>query len=203
METARDRYEAKTRVVTFRVSHELYDEVSRIKADSGLSFGDLIKLGADIAGEEVRDKIAEISELQEKLEALRRQAESEMAILDETLKKEKQKKIQKLDREMEVFRLFDFGWNIEEVSMKLGSGRNEPSRIFFEWATMREEREKIREELLKKCLRTHIRLLTSHLVMRASGKEYQEVNDQLRRCRYLVMHPSDVLEEGPFFLKHV
>ena len=45
MTTARERYEAKTSVVTFRVPKELYDELEKVKKETGLSFTDLIKLG--------------------------------------------------------------------------------------------------------------------------------------------------------------
>jgi len=77
MSTARERYEAKTKVVTFRVNHELYDELKKLKAKSGLSFADLVKLGAGIAREEIEDKIEEIRNLQGRLEQLRETVQAE------------------------------------------------------------------------------------------------------------------------------
>ena len=70
MNTARERYEAKTKVVTFRVSQELYAELKRVQAESGLSFADLVKLGAGITRHEIEDKIEEIHNLQETLNVL-------------------------------------------------------------------------------------------------------------------------------------
>ena len=82
METARNRYEAKTKVVTFRVASELYEELSRIRVDSGLSFADLIKLGADIATAEIEEKLTEIGILQQRVEQLRQQVQSEKKAAD-------------------------------------------------------------------------------------------------------------------------
>jgi hypothetical protein len=45
MTTARERYEKKTKVVTFRVSQEMAREIAEMKTNTGLSNADLIKLG--------------------------------------------------------------------------------------------------------------------------------------------------------------
>jgi len=198
-ETARDRYEAKTRVVTFRVASELYEELSKIKSDSGLSFADLIKLGADIATAEIEEKLTELGILQQKVEELRLQVQSAKKAAEATVKQERQERLQKLDREMEAFRLFDLGWDVEETRLKVGMGRDEASARFTEWAAMRGEREKVQEELLRKCVNDHIGILMTHIAMRASRKETEELNGQLRRCRYLVMNPSRATEEEKNF----
>jgi vacuolar-type H+-ATPase subunit I/STV1 len=156
MNTARERYEAKTKVVTFRVSQELYAEIKRVQAESGLSFADLVKLGAGIAREEIEDKIEEIHNLQGKLAQLREEEQAGKQTVADMIEKEKQAQHQKLERELEIFRLFDRGWSIEEVDFKLRLGRREISKYFNEWAEMRGEREKLQEELLKKCLYNYI-----------------------------------------------
>jgi len=71
MTRARERYEAKTRVVTFRVTKEVFNQIEEVKAAGGLSYGDLIKLGAGIASEEIRAKIAEASGLEARLSQLK------------------------------------------------------------------------------------------------------------------------------------
>ena len=70
MTTARERYEAKTKVVTFRVHQGLYEDLKKIKTETSLSFTDLIKLGAGIARDEIEAKIAEENDWQGKLEKL-------------------------------------------------------------------------------------------------------------------------------------
>jgi len=44
MTTARERYEDKTKVVTFRVPREVHKELEAVKARTGLSNADLIRL---------------------------------------------------------------------------------------------------------------------------------------------------------------
>jgi predicted CopG family antitoxin len=90
MSTARERYEAKTKVVTFRVNRELYEELKSIKADSGLSFTDLVKLGAGITRDEIEAKIEEIHGLQGKLEQLKETVQAEKQLVADMIAKEKQ-----------------------------------------------------------------------------------------------------------------
>jgi len=200
MSTARERYEAKTKVVTFRVNHELYDELKKLKAKSGLSFADLVKLGAGIAREEIEDKIEEIRNLQGRLEQLRETVQAEKLLIADTVAKEKQVQHQKMEHELQVFRLFDLGWSIEEVGLKLEMVRREVSNYFNEWAMARGEREKIQEELLKKCLRSHIAVLTDQIAWRATKGALEEAKIQLERCRYLLVDPSTVTGQEKVFL---
>ena len=145
MNTARKRYEAKTKVVTFRVNHELYDELKKLKAKSGLSFADLVKLGAGIAREEIENKMEEILNLQGRLKRLREEEQAWKQTVADMIEKEKQAQHQKLERELEIFRLFDLGWSIEQVDFKLKMGRRALSKYFNEWAEMRGEKEKMAE----------------------------------------------------------
>jgi len=200
MNTARKRYEAKTKVVTFRVNQELYDELKELNAKSGLSFADLVKLGAGIAREEIEAKIEEIGNLQGKLEQLKKAEQAEKQLVADMMAKEKQAQYERLERDIEVFRLFDLGWSIEEVDFKLGMGRRALSKYFSEWAEMRGEKEKIQEELFKKCVRRHIAVLTDQIAWRATKGALEEAKNQLERCRYLLMDPSQVLEREKVFL---
>jgi len=200
MTTARERYEAKTKVVTFRVNEEIYNDLKEIMADSGLSFADLIKLGAGIVQEEIEAKIAEKNDLQGKLEQLRVAVQSQKQRAAETLAKEKQAQLEALNREIEIFRLFDLGWGIEEVMFKTEKGRKEVSSYFNEWAEIRGEIKKIQEELLKKCLRRHIAVLTEQISRYATKGALEEANIQLERCRYLLMDPSQVIDQERIFL---
>ena len=146
MTTARERYEAKTRVVTFRVSQELYDELKNIKTKSGLSFADLVKLGAGIARDEIEAKVEEINGLQGKLKQLRGTVQNEKQLIADMIAREKQVQQENLKRELEVFQLFDLGWSIEAVMFKMQMGRKEISNYFNEWAEMRGEKEQILQE---------------------------------------------------------
>lgn len=195
METARKRYEAKTKVVTFRVSQELYAELKRVQAQSGLSFADLIKLGAGIAREEIEDRIEEINNLQGRLKQLREEEQAGKQKVAEMIEKEKQVQHKKLEREIEIFRLFDLGWSIEEVDFKLRLGRREVSKYFNEWAEMRGEREKLQAELLKKCLHNYILSLKENIQYRLVGRATEEAKRQLEYYRRMLTNPTELTEE--------
>ena len=195
MNTARKRYEAKTKVVTFRVNHELYDELKKLKTKSGLSFADLVKLGAGIAREEIEDKIEEIRNLEGKLEQLREAEQSEKQLVADMMVKEKQAQHEKLEREIEIFRLFDLGWSIEEVDFKLKMGRREVSKYFNEWGELRGEKEKLQEELLKKCLHNYILSLQENIQYRLVGRATEEAKRQLEYYRCMLANPSKLTEE--------
>ena len=195
MNTARERYEAKTKVVTFRVSQELYAELKRVQAESGLSFADLVKLGAGITQEEIEDKIEEINNLQGRLKQLREDEQAEKQTVADMIEKEKQAQHQKLERELEIFRLFDLGWSIEEVDYKLRLGRREVSKYFDEWAEKRGEREKLHEELLKKCLYNYILSLQENIRYRLVGHATEEAKQQLEYYRRMLANPSKLTEE--------
>jgi len=200
MSTARERYEAKTKVVSFRVNQELYDELRKIKAESGLSFADLVKLGAGITRDEIAAKVTETSNLQRKLEELREAVQTEKQLVADIAAKERQAQLEKLGHEIQAFRLFDLGWSIEEVGLKLEMVRREVSNYFNEWAVERGEREKIQEELLKKCVRSHIAVLTDQIAWRATKGALEEAKIQLERCRYLLVDPSTVTGQEKVFL---
>ena len=200
MTTARERYEARTKVVTFRVSRELYHELQKIKAESGLSFADLVKLGAGIARDEIEAKVEEINGLQGKLKQLRGTVQNEKQLIADMIAREKQVQQENLKRELEVFQLFDLGWSIEEVMFKMQMGRKEISIYFNEWAEMRGEKEQLQEELLKQCLRKHIAVLVEQITWRATKGALEEMKTQLERCRYLLIYPTQVTEQEKIFL---
>ena len=200
MTTARERYEAKTRVVTFRVHQELYDDLTKVKTETGLSFADLIKLGAGIARDEIEAKIAEENDLQGKLNELREAVQAEKKRVAEIAAKERQEQLGKLEHEIQAFQLFDLGWSIEEARFKLGMTQAEISQHFKVWSEMRGEREKVQVELLKKCLRRHITVLQEQILWRATGSALQESKIQLEHSRHMFNDPSRLTEEEKDFL---
>jgi len=193
--TARERYEAKTKVVTFRVSQELYAELKRVQSESGLSFADLVKLGAGITREEIEDKIEEINNLQGRLKQLKEEEQAGQQTVAEMIEKEKQSQHQRLERELEIFKLFDLGWSIEDVDFKLRLGRREISKYFDQWAEMRGEREKLQAELLKKCLHNYILSLQENIQYRLVGRATEEAKRQLEYYRRMLANPSALTEE--------
>jgi len=200
MTTARERYEAKTRVVTFRVQQELYDELMKVKADTGLSFADLVKLGAGITRDEIAAKIAETSNLQGKLEELKQAVQTEKQLAADIAAKERQAQLAKLEHEIQAFRLFDLGWSIEEARFKQGMTQAEISQHFKVWSEMRGEKEKVQGELLKKYLRRHITVLQEQILWRATGSALQESKIQLEHSRHMFNDPSRLTEEEKDFL---
>jgi len=195
MTTARERYEAKTKVVTFRVHQGLYEDLKRIKTETGLSFADLIKLGAGIARDEMETKIAEISDLQGKLEQLREAVQTEKKRVADIAAKERQEQLVKLEHELQAFRLFDLGWSIEEVRLKLRMSRAEVWQRFTDWAGMRGEREKLQTELLKKCLQNYIARLREHIYYHATGRDLEAAKQRLEHSQRMLTDPSKLTEE--------
>ncbi len=200
MTTARERYEAKTRVVTFRVHQGLYEDLKKIKTETSLSFADLVKLGAGIAQDQIEAKIAEENDLQGKLKELREAVQTEKQRVADIAAKERQEQLVKLEHEIKAFRLFDLGWGIEEARFKLGMSQSEVSRHFNEWGEMRGEREKVRTELLKKCLKRHIGGLQEQILWRATRGALEEAKIQLEHYRRMLMDPSKLTEEEISFL---
>jgi hypothetical protein len=195
MTTARERYEAKTKVVTFRVNQELYGELKKIQVKSGLSFADLIKLGAGIARDEIVTKMAEINDLQGKLDTLREAVQTEKKRVAAVAAKERQEQLGKLEHELQAFRLFDLGWSTDEARFKLKISQNEVYRLFKEWGEMRGEKEKLQTELLKKCLQNYIAHLREHIYYHATGRELEAAKQRLEHSRHMLTDPSKLTEE--------
>lgn len=120
MTTARERYEAKTKVVTFRVDRELFHRLEEVRAKTGLSYSNLVKLGAGIADEEIKRRLAEVNGLESRLTELKKAIRQTQQNLESYVAEEKKRRLAELDTEMETFKLFDLGWNLDEVSLKLG-----------------------------------------------------------------------------------
>jgi len=200
MTTARERYEAKTRVVTFRVNQELYENLEEIRKEADLSFADLIKLGAGMAREEIEKKLSEISKLQTKLTELRMTIRQEQKTLDAFIETTRKEQLARLERQYQIYTLFDAGWSTEEVKFKLGISQADVSRYFREWGKLRGEREKLEIELIKKCLQKHIASLQEHIHWRATGHDLEEAKRQLKHCQYMLIDPSKLNEEERAFL---
>jgi hypothetical protein len=156
MTTARERYEAKTKVVTFRVHQEVFDQLEQVKTRTGLSFGDLVKLGAGIAQEEIKAKLAVVSGLEDRLAELSGSVKQEQQGLSEFLDEEQRRRLEELDTEVKAFRLFDRRWTVEEASCKLSIPQATAYHHFEEWAKERKDKRAIQRELLRKCLKKHI-----------------------------------------------
>ena len=200
MTTARERYEAKTRVVTFRINQELYEGLEEVRKEAGLSFADIIKLGAGIAQEEIEKKLTEVSKLQVQLAELRKSIRDEQKTLDAFIDNAKKEQLVKLEHEHQIYGLFDAGWSTEEVRFKLRISQEEVSRHFKEWGKIRGERAKLQAELLKKCLQKHIAGLQEHIHWRATKNSLEEAKRQLEHCRRLLIDPSKLTEEERAFL---
>jgi hypothetical protein len=206
MATARERYEKKTRVVTFRVRQEVFDQIEEIKAKSGLSNADLIKLGAGIAHEEIMAKLTEMMGLNDRLAELRSSVTREEQRLRETLEEEKRQRLEELDIEIRAFKLFDRGWRVESVSLEIGIPEAMARHYFDEWAKARKDKKAAEKELLMGCLKQHIHRLESQRAWVAlfpwSG--YQEkaelLEKQIEYCRHLLTSPKEISKDEQEFL---
>lgn len=190
MTTARERYEAKTKVVTFRVHKDLYEELENVKNGAELSYADLIKLGAGVTVEEVRSKSAKIISLTAQLKELEAKLNRKTQEQYKLLEKAKAEQLTKMEVEYRVFKFFDAGWSLEEVSLKTGVNHKEIFAYHQEWAEMRKQYDASREELLKQCLKKHIKSLEEQLIwagtsFRWSDQQKQQLKDQIEYCRDL------------------
>ena len=204
MTTARERYEARTKVVTFRVSEELYEDLERIRNEAGLSFADLIKLGAGIAREKIEQKLAEISHLKAQLTELRKSIRNEQKTLDESINKQRKEKIAKLEHDYLIYQLFDAGWSTEEVSFKQRITQEEAYEYFKQWGKLRKQQQAIHKELLKRCLKKHVSRLDEQIMWAkfrgCKPAELEEPQKQLDHCRRRLSDLSQLTEEEKSFL---
>lgn len=206
MTTARERYEQKTKVVTFRVSLEVFKELEEIKAKGGLSYADLIKLGAGFALDEIKAKLAQISGLENKLAELSSAIERGQQRLDESVGEDRHRQLEELDTEMKAFRLFDRRWRVETVSYKLGISQATARHYFDEWAEERKEKKAAERELLRRCLKKHIDRLEERrqwaAILPSSSKEHlRELEQEIDFCRhFLFPAPSKISKEWKEFL---
>ncbi len=205
MTTARERYEAKTRVVTFRVSNEIFEQLEEVKSKSGLSNADLIKLGAKIAQEELKGKLAAASGLEARLAELRSALDEEHGRLKESIGSERKRKLEELDLEMAAFKLFDRRWSTEQVRFKLGLLREVTFRYLQEWGDIRKDQRTVDRELLKECLKRHITKLRDDLSWaRIWPSTPEERKEELERligdCQRMLVAPSKITKADREFL---
>lgn len=205
MTTARERYEQKTKVVTFRVSLEVYKELEGIRAKGGLSYADLIKLGAGIAQEEIKSKLTQASGLESKLAQLKAAVRQTQQELDKVLAEEKKRRLAELDTEIEAFKLFDQGWSLEEVSFKIGIQHETVYRYFQEWGEARNNKEATERELLRECLRKHLdalknRQIWCHLFPSTPKERLKEIQQEIDYCQSLLQAPSEINDDWKAFL---
>lgn len=195
MATVRKKKGANTRVIAFRVTKDLFDELKKLKAESGLSFTDLIKLGAGIDTDKIDAKISRATGLDEKIENRERELQAIEQKLEDLTTRGMQEVTEKLEKAYQVFLRFKLGWRKEEVKLLFGVSDAEVSQYFNQWCTMTGQSEKIQEERLKKCLKRHIVFLQEQILWRACGQELEGAKRQLAYYRRLLINPSQMTEE--------
>jgi hypothetical protein len=205
MTTARERYEQKTKVLTFRIDKEQYQKLEKVKVKTGLSNADLVKLGAKIASEEVEAKLSQISGLEDRLRELEASLTQEQENLDEFLSIEKVKRLKELEGRIEAFKLFSQRLSIDEVSFRLGISQTTVFHYHEEWAEARKDKRALRRELLKLCMKKHIDYLKSsrnwaQLSNKPSPQRIMELEKQIADCQRLLAHPARITKEDREYL---
>jgi len=200
MTTARERYEAKTKVVTFRVSQELYDDLEEIRGKADLSFADLIKLGAGIARGEIEKKLSEVSELQDQLAELRKTIRQEQKTLESFIETTRKEQLAKLEQQYQIYTLFDADYSTDEVRFRLKIGKDEVYRHFKDWGNLRGEKEKLQTELIKKCLHNYVTSIREAIQYRLVGRASDEAQQRLEYYQGILADPSKLTEEEKAFL---
>lgn len=194
-----------SKVVTFRVPEEVYEQLEQVKRITGLSFADLVKLGAKMGQEEVKAKLSEITGLEARLTELKASVEEEQQRLKESLGEERERGLKELDAQIEALKLFDHGWNVEEVSFKLGLPEAELLQCLHDWRQEREDKPVIRRELLRACLKRHIDELKNRqswacfLPSTPEGR-VEELETQIAGYQRLLAAPSKITKQDRDFL---
>ncbi len=193
---ARQRYEAKTKVITFRVGKEVSAELEEIKAKGGLSYTDLIKLGAGMGRQEIMAKLAQISGLEERLAELSAAVDQKETELDRFLAEERARRLEELNRELEAFKLFNHGWSPEEATEKLAVPKQTTVRYFKEWGKEKANRQAVERYLVIKCLKKHIDHIQEQITwcrMLPLEKKYlPELEEQMAGLQQLLRDPSKI-----------
>jgi hypothetical protein len=205
MTTARERYEKKTKVVTFRVSQEMAREIAEMKTNTGLSNADLIKLGADIGREEIKTKLAQITSLESRLTELEASLLQEEQVLSNLLTTERERRLNELNAQMEAFHLFDQGWSVQEIAIKLEVSEKTACCYFDEWGDIRQDRESIQRELVRRCLLKHIEMLKSKrswatILSGYSNEDRQEIEEAIETCQRLLSNLDHINQEDKEYL---
>jgi len=205
MTTARERYEAKTKVVTFRVDRELFHRLEEVRAKTGLSYGDLVKLGAGIADEEIRRRLTEVNGLESRLAELNKAIQQTQQDLESYVAEEKKRRLAELGTEMEAFKLFDLGWGLDEVSLKLGINHDTAYHYFQNWGEVRNEKQAMEREFLNECLRKHLDVLKQRRhwcrVLPGYSKQLEGVQEEIDYCQHLLEAPSEIDDDWKAFLR--
>ena len=110
---------------------------------------------------------------------------------------EKERRMKELDTDMEALRLFDQAWKVEEVSIKLGISQKTACRYFDKWADIRQDREAIQRELVRRCLMKHIEALKNklswaQLLSGYSDKDREEIEEKIEYCQRLLSNLDQV-----------
>lgn len=206
MTTARDRYEQKTKVVTFRVQLAEHEQIEHVKAKSGLSNADLIKLGAGIAQEYIKAKLSEMTGLEDRITRLQQLARQKEQELDEFIADARTRRMAQLDAEVQAFRLFDLGWGPEQAAFKLGVDHDTVHHNFRNWGEMRGKKEALERELLRECLREHIerdKLVRSAYGLFPTSSSQESMNELIREinyCESLLAEPDKIPPQWRAFL---
>jgi hypothetical protein len=205
MTTARERYEAKTKVVTFRVDRELFHQLEEVRAKTGLSYGNLVKLGAGIADEEIKRRLAQVSGLESRLAELNQAIQQAQQNLESHCAEEKKRRLAELDTEMEVFKLFDLGWRLDEVSLKLGINHDTAYHYFQSWGEVRNEKQAVEREFLSECLRKHLDVLKQRRywcqLLPGYSEQLEGVQEEINYCQDLLEAPSEIDDDWKAFLR--
>ena len=197
--------ERKTKVITFRLKNEESCQLDDIQTQTGLSYGALMKLGMGIAQEEIKTKLTEAVGLKNKLSQLEAEVRQAKQQLNKTLNEERNRKLAKLDTEMEAFKLFDQGWTLETVSFRMGIPHETVYLYFQKWGDERNNKQAKEWELLRECLRKHLDVLKDRyhwcsLFPSTPEERLKEIQEQINCCQYLLQAPSEIDEVWKAFL---
>jgi len=165
----------------------------------------LVKLGAGIADEEIKRRLAQVNGLESRLAELKKAIRQAQQNLESSVAEEKERKLAELDTEMEAFKLFDLGWKLDEVSLKLGINHDTAYNYFQSWGEIRNEKQAMEREFLSECLGKHLDVLKQRRywcrLLPGYSKQLDSVQEEMDYCQHLLEAPSEIDDDWKAFLR--
>jgi hypothetical protein len=192
-----------TKVISFRMESDDADQIEEIKAKTGHSNADLMKLGAGIDEEEIKKKMAPILDMETKLANLRQAACKE----EQNFSLERERRRKEIGTELQAYRLYSAGWDVGQAALKSGMTEENARRLYEEWLQLIGDQELIRLAQLRGYLKKHLKMLKAQRLWmpttscnNENEKEKAELEEQIKICGRMLIHPEEIDEESAQFL---
>ncbi|MFP3976022.1 MAG: hypothetical protein ACOC6S_03730 [Chloroflexota bacterium] len=195
----------ETTVVSFRIGKTDCQKLKRVKHDTGLSFADLVLMGAGIADQERRSKIAEHDGLEQRLSKAKIAAERAEREAEQAGAAERERRLATVDTELRAFELFSVGWSADQVAFELGLDPGDVYEFLKRWGEKRGQQEKVDVAMIRACARQMYREWEQSELY--CGTSSFATADDMRKCHdnkeialHFMTYPDEVPADWREFL---